>query len=110
METYPREILHYVTHDGKDLVQIWLNGLDDAAGRRIIAARIGRLEQGNFGDHSPVGGGVSELRIHHGPGYRVYYAEHGPVIVILLCGGDKDTQDRDIRKAREIWAAYRREK
>ena len=66
------------------------------------------MEEGNFGDHSHVGQGVWELRIHYGPGYRAYYGEDGPVIVLLLCGGDKSTQKRDIRKAHEFWAEYRR--
>ena len=57
---------------------------------------------GNFGDVRPVGGGISELRIHYGPGYRVYFVQRGPVIVILLCGGDKKTQHADIAKAKEL--------
>lgn len=72
--------------------------------------RIDRVEDGNFGDRGFVGGGVWEIRIHYGPGYRVYYGEDGPAIVLLLCGGDKGTQRRDIRSARELWAEYRREK
>ena len=108
MDIRPREIRNYATHDGKDLFQIWFDDLDDRTGQRIIAARIDRLLDGNFGDHGPVGDGVWELRIHYGPGYRIYYAEDGPVIVLLLCGGDKDSQQRDIRKAKEIWADYRR--
>ena len=108
MEIQPREIRHYVTYDGKDLFQIWTDNLRDTTGRRIIRKRIGRVLNGNFGDHGSIGEGVWELRIHYGPGYRIYYAEDGPVIVILLCGGEKDTQAGDIRKAKEIWADYRR--
>jgi putative addiction module killer protein len=67
--------------------------------RARITARIRRLSLGNPGDVKPVGGGVSEMRIDWGPGYRVYFARRGDVVVILLCGGDKRTQDRDIRRA-----------
>ena len=67
-----------------------------------IAIRIKRLADGNFGDVAPVGDGVSELRIHFGPGYRVYFVRRGEVVVILLCGGDKSTQARDIAVARDM--------
>jgi len=66
-----------------------------------------RLEEGNFGDHRSVGGGVTELRIASGPGYRVYCSEAGPVVVLLLCGGDKSTQAADIEKAKTYWRIYR---
>ena len=110
MEARERRILHYVTHDGRDLFQIWIDDLKDTTGRAVILKRIARVKEGNFGDHGTVSGGVSELRIHYGPGYRVYYGESGPVIVLLLCGGDKDSQQRDIRKAQEVWVAYKRKK
>ena len=67
-----------------------------------IAIRIKRLADGNFGDVAPVGDGVSELRIHYGPGYRAYFVQRGEVVVILLCGGDKSTQARDIAVARDM--------
>lgn len=67
-----------------------------------IDARIRRLSLGNFGDVKPVGEGVSELRIDYGPGYRVYFAQRGQTLVVLLAGGDKKTQDRDIKKALEL--------
>ena len=67
-----------------------------------IAIRIKRLADGNFGDVAPVGDGVSELRIHYGPGYRVYFVQRGEVVVILLCGGDKSTQARDIAVAKDM--------
>jgi putative addiction module killer protein len=80
----------------------WLRKLKDRRARAKIAARIDRLAFGNPGDAEPVGEGVSELRIHYGPGYRVYFVRRGAVLVILLCGGDKGTQDRDIRRAKEL--------
>jgi putative addiction module killer protein len=82
----------------------WFNALKDGRARDRIAIRIRRTEMGNPGDVRPVGGSVSELRIDYGPGYRVYFTQRGRIIVILLCGGDKSTQDRDIRKARELAA------
>lgn len=80
----------------------WLHGLRDSQARARIAARIQRLRFGNPGDVRPVGEGISELRIHYGPGYRVYFVQHGAVIIVLLCGGDKDTQERDIARARKL--------
>ena len=80
----------------------WFAKLRDPNARARILTRIRRLELGNPGDVQPIGEGVSELRIDWGPGYRVYYAQRGPVIVVLLCGGDKRTQDADIRRAKQL--------
>jgi putative addiction module killer protein len=77
----------------------WVRSLRDPVAKARIAVRVERLGQGLFGDAKPVGSGVSELRIDHGPGYRVYFTRCGAVIVILLCGGDKRTQARDIARA-----------
>ena len=77
----------------------WLTGLRDLQARARIAKRIDRIAQGNLGDAKSVGGGVSELRFAFGPGYRVYYTLRDNVVVILLCGGDKDSQSRDIERA-----------
>jgi putative addiction module killer protein len=79
----------------------WLKGLKDANGKGRIVARVQRLQTGNAGDTAPVGNGISEMRIHFGPGYRVYYKQHGETAT-LLCGGDKDTQQSDIAKAKDI--------
>jgi len=77
----------------------WIDGLRDIRARARILARVERLATGNPGDAEPVGEGVSELRIHYGPGYRVYYTQRGQELVILLAGGDKRTQARDIKTA-----------
>lgn len=83
----------------------WLEGLRDRKGAMKISARIDRLEAGHWGDVRPVGGGVSELRVHYGPGYRVYVAKRGLTWVVLLGGGDKDSQPRDILQAQQTWKA-----
>ena len=80
----------------------WLRRLRDARAVAKIAARIDRLRYGNPGDAKSVGGGVVEMRIDYGPGYRVYFTRRGPTLVLLLCGGDKRTQQRDILRAQEI--------
>ena len=80
----------------------WLRNLRDARAVAKIAMRIKRIAEGNFGDSAPVGENVSELRIHYGPGYRVYFTQQGEVLVILLCGGDKSTQKRDIAIAKTM--------
>lgn len=77
----------------------WLTELRDVRARVRIAKRLDRIADGNFGDAKSVGGGVSELRFTFGPGYRVYYTMRGSVVVILLCGGDKGSQSRDIERA-----------
>src|ERR1700722_10561034 len=82
----------------------WFEGLRDRRAVERLAMRIVRLEAGLFGDAKPVGDGVSEMRIDYGPGYRVYFSQRGKVVVILLCGGDKSTQDKDIKAARALAA------
>lgn len=77
----------------------WLSGLRDARAKAEIARRVRRLALGNPGDVKPVGEGVSELRIHYGPGYRVYHVRRGDLLIVLLCGGDKSTQSKDIALA-----------
>jgi putative addiction module killer protein len=80
----------------------WFGKLRDRQARGRILARIRRLSLGNAGDAEPVGEGISELRIHYGPGYRIYYKQHGEAIVVLLAGGDKQSQKRDIEKAKVL--------
>jgi putative addiction module killer protein len=84
----------------------WILSLRDDRAKAKIALRVDRLALGNPGDVKPVGGGLSEMRIDYGPGYRVYYGKHGDSIILLLCGGTKNGQSRDIKKAKalfEIW-------
>jgi len=86
----------------------WLRKLKDIRAKTKILFRIQRIEQyGNFGDCEPVGEGISELRVHYSKGYRVYLKEYGEKIVLLLNGGDKSTQQKDIAKAKQIWSDYK---
>lgn len=87
----------------------WLTNLTDSNARARIAVRIDRLALGNPGDVKPVGGGVSELRIDYGPGYRVYYARTDRLVYLLICGGTKASQDADIKRAIEVNTARARE-
>lgn len=80
----------------------WLSGLRDLRARARISERVRRLALGLFGDAKPVGGGISELRIDYGPGYRIYFVRRGDIVVVLLCGGDKRTQTKDIKRATEL--------
>ena len=80
----------------------WINGLTDERAVARITVRVDRLGMGNAGDAESVGDGISELRIHYGPGYRVYYKKSGSQIIVLLCGGDKSTQKKDIKEAKDI--------
>lgn len=95
------EIRYYVTVAGRNVFQAWFDGLRDQQAQARIQMRLARLERGLFGDVEPCGGGVSELRIDWGPGYRVYLARTGLEIVLLLNGGDKRTQNADIKQAKE---------
>jgi putative addiction module killer protein len=80
----------------------WEEKLRDGRARKIITARLFRLADGLSGNISPVGDGISELKIHYGPGDRVYFQQRGNVLIILLCGGDKSTKDEDIQRAKDI--------
>jgi len=80
----------------------WLRRLSDMKGKARILARIRSAELGNFGDCKPVGEGVNEMRIHAGPGYRVYFVRQGSVVYVLLCGGDKSSQTGDIERAKKL--------
>lgn len=84
----------------------WRLGLKDRQALGLIASRLDRLAFGHAGDVEPVGQGISELRIHHGPGYRIYFRKSGNTIIVLLCGGDKSTQAKDIKAAKRLAAEW----
>lgn len=102
------EIRHFLTSDGKDIYFEWHRKLSDTKARIAIDRRINRIELGNFGDHKFCRDGVWELRIDVGQGHRVYYATAGTQAVLLLCGGNKQTQDADIDRACEYWRDWQR--
>src|ERR1700675_702201 len=97
----------YQTTGGRSPLAEWVRGLRDGATRARIVARLDRLKAGLLGDWKSVGGGVCELRIDHGPGYRVYYGQVGKTLILLLCGGDKSTQAKDIEIANAYWKDYK---
>jgi putative addiction module killer protein len=90
-----------------EVFRIWESKLRDRRARTIIAARLLRLAEGLVGDVAPVGEGVSELRIHYGPGYRIYFQKRGNTLIVLLCGGDKASQARDITAAKKLAQEWR---
>ena len=102
-----KQMIIFADETGREPFTEWLTALRDKQGRKRIESRLLRLEQGNYGDCEPVGEGVFELRMFFGPGYRVYFGEDAENIVVLLCGGDKNTQDRDIEAAKAYWKEYR---
>ena len=102
-------VVHYVSEDGTDSFDAWFRTQSPQV-RARIQTRIDRMELGNFGDYKSVGAGVSELRIAFGPGYRLYYGREGNTLVILLGGGTKDRQARDIATAQAGWQAYKQER
>ncbi|PWU22374.1 MAG: addiction module killer protein [Bdellovibrio sp.] len=104
MEATGKNILVYRTAAGRSPFEEWLGALKDRQVVAQIQKRLIRIELGNFGDVKPVGRGISEMRIHVGPGYRIYFAQEGNQIIILLCGGDKGSQAKDIKLAQEYWA------
>jgi putative addiction module killer protein len=106
----PREIDSYQTTEGKCPFEEWLDRLKDKTASVKIKARLARVSLGNLGNYQSVGEGVCELKIDYGAGYRVYFGQVGMTIIILLCGGDKSTQDRDIRTAKKYWKDYARRK
>ena len=108
MEAKEKNILTYEKADGNVPFNEWLSALRDKKARAIIRTRINRVRLGILGDCKAVGEGVSELRIDFGAGYRVYFASEGKTIIVLLCGGDKSSQNKDIERAKEYWKDYKR--
>ena len=102
------ELRRYQLEDESTPVTEWLRNLRDLRARAQIEVRLRRVSAGNFGDCKSVGEGVSELRVDIGSGYRVYFGKHGQALVILLCGGDKASQQPDITRAKTYWADWKR--
>jgi putative addiction module killer protein len=99
------ELRGYLDHRGRNPFNRWLEGLSLPVQRRILRV-VARMEEGNFGDFRSVGEGVMERRVNFGPGYRIYYAWDGPMLVILLGGGDKSDQRNDIDRSKSRWRDY----
>ena len=103
---HPRELQIYQNPNGREPFTEWLESRDQKTQERIEAL-LDRLVDGNFGDCKPVGEGISEIRLHFGAGYRIYFGEVENTIVLLLCGGDKSSQTRDIKRAKTYWHEYK---
>lgn len=103
----PRELKFYRTPTGRSPFSEWYDSIQDLNLQSRIDKRLERVANGNFGDCRSVGEGVSELRFHFGPGYRIYFGEVDNTIVLLLCAGDKSSQTRDIRRAKDYWLQYK---
>jgi putative addiction module killer protein len=106
MDIQPLDLELYTTTDGQIPFQEWLDELRDRQGQAKIKARLARVRKGNLGNCKSLGDGVLELKVDFGPGYRVYFGQAGKTIVLLLCGGDKGSQARDIQAAKTYWAEY----
>lgn len=110
MEVIEKSLRVYIDQNKRIPYSEWLRSLRDDRARQKIQVRLARVRLGNLGQCDRVGEGVSELKINFGPGYRVYIGQEGTEIVVLLCGGDKSSQDADIKKAKGYWADYKKEK
>ena len=107
LTVHPRELQIYRTQNGREPFTEWLESISDQRTQNRIQRRVDRLEEGNFGDHKSVGEGVFELRFHFGAGYRIYFGEINNTVLLLLCGGDKSSQTRDIERAKTYWLEYK---
>jgi putative addiction module killer protein len=110
METFPYTIEYYLTETGEKPFRIWLEGLKDTTARNKIRIRLDRVRLGNLGNNRSVGEGVFELKVECGPGYRLYYAIEKKTVVLLLLGGEKSSQSRDIALAKMYWQDQKRRK
>ena len=108
-EIQPREVRVYQTSNAREPFNEWLRSIRDIEIQARIRARLERLEDGNMGDCKSVDEGVYELRIHFGAGYRIYFGQISNTIILLLCGGEKSSQRRDIERAKTYWLEYKRE-
>ena len=107
-EVVPQELEEYTTEEGRAPFSDWLREMRDREARVRVRVRLDRLTLGNFGDSKALGAGLHELRIDHGPGYRVYFGRVGDRIVLLLCGGSKKSQSQDLELAHGYWQDYKR--
>ena len=108
MDSFPCTISYYLTETGEKPFKEWLDSFKDIAARQKVRIRLDRVRLGNLGKNRSVGEGVYELKIHYGPGYRVYYGLDKKTVVLLLLGGDKSSQKKDIAQARVYWQDYKR--
>ncbi len=102
-QAVPRKVETYVTRDGKNVFQEWPNGLADRRARVLIEKTIAKVRLGNLGQHKSVGEGVQEIVLDYGPGYRIYFGEHGTNLIVLLLGSTKKWQDDAIKLAKRYW-------
>lgn len=105
--TSPKRVVIYANKTGKEPFTEWLNGLKNDNHRRCILMRLRRIELGNFGDSKHIQGGVYEFRLFIGPGFRIYYGKDGETTIVLLCGGNKSSQTREIKTALIYWQEYK---
>lgn len=110
MDITERIVKEFITKNGKNPFRNWVDNLKNIQIQAKIDIRIARLRLGNFGDTKPVGQGVHELRVHFGPGYRIYFGIENEKIILLLCGGEKKSQKKDIQKAIAYWKEHKGEK
>jgi putative addiction module killer protein len=106
-EAVPRIVETYVTRDGKDVFQRWLDGLADQRAKALIDKTVAKVRLGNLGRHKSVGEGVQEVVLDYGPGYRIYFGEHGSTRIILLCASTKKRQREAIEEARRYWKDWK---
>ncbi|MCI5065065.1 type II toxin-antitoxin system RelE/ParE family toxin [bacterium] len=106
MKVQSRKVVVLELDNGRIPFEDWLASIKDVTLQRAVDARIARVRDGNFGDHKGVGRGVYELRIHKGPGLRVYYGLQDGALVLILCGGDKSSQRKDIKYAQTLWRQF----
>jgi len=102
-----KTVVIYADKNGREPFSGWLHSLKDRTFKARIRNRLSRLELGNFGDCESIGNGIFELRFFFGPGFRAYFAEYESTTIILLCGGDKKTQNKDILKAKDYWRKFK---
>jgi putative addiction module killer protein len=106
-EAVPRRVEAYVTRDGKNVFQKWLDELVDQRARMLIDKTVAKVRLGNLGQHKSVGEGVQEIVADYGPGYRIYFGEHGATLVILLSGSTKKRQEKAIEQAKGYWKDWK---